>query len=85
MLGAVVIGKLRRAILRTILYSTIFSVTPRHNFTDRFAHLTLITQELKTRYSPETQKLLLEESSQFLPDFVLQARIIKAPRAGSKR
>ena len=34
--------------------------------------LTLITQELKTRYSPETQKLLLEESSQLLPDFVLQ-------------
>ncbi|WP_256090760.1 hypothetical protein [Nostoc sp. KVJ20] len=34
--------------------------------------LTLITQELKTRYSPETQKILLEESSQLLPDFVLQ-------------
>ncbi|MEH2362570.1 hypothetical protein [Nostoc sp.] len=34
--------------------------------------LTLITQELKTRYSPETQKLALEESSQLLPDFVLQ-------------
>src|SRR4051812_19238299 len=34
--------------------------------------LTLITQELKTRYSPETQKLLLEESSQLLPAFVLQ-------------
>jgi hypothetical protein len=34
--------------------------------------LTLITQELKTRYSPETQKSILEESSQFLPDFVLQ-------------
>ncbi|WP_292824124.1 hypothetical protein [Nostoc sp. JL33] len=34
--------------------------------------LTLITQELKTRYSPETQKLLLEESSQLLPNFVLQ-------------
>jgi len=34
--------------------------------------LTLITQELKTRYSPVTQKLLLEESSQLLPDFVLQ-------------
>ncbi len=34
--------------------------------------LTLITQELKTRYSPETQKQLLEESSQLLPDFVLQ-------------
>ncbi|MCC5655314.1 hypothetical protein LC609_37380 [Nostoc sp. XA013] len=34
--------------------------------------LTLIRQELKTRYSPETQKLLLEESSQLLPDFVLQ-------------
>lgn len=34
--------------------------------------LTLITQELKTRYSPETQKQLLEDSSQFLPDFVLQ-------------
>lgn len=63
---------MRRAILKTILYSTIFSVTPRHNFTDRFAHLTLITQELKTRYSPETQKQLLEESSQLLPDFVLQ-------------
>ena len=34
--------------------------------------LTLITQELKTRYSPETQKQLLGESSQLLPDFVLQ-------------
>ncbi|MEH2191552.1 MAG: hypothetical protein V7K98_02655 [Nostoc sp.] len=34
--------------------------------------LTLITQELKTRYSPETQKQALEESSQLLPDFVLQ-------------
>ncbi|MHC5778424.1 hypothetical protein [Nostoc sp.] len=34
--------------------------------------LTLITQELKTRYSPETQKLALEESSQLLPNFVLQ-------------
>ncbi|MHC5917143.1 MAG: hypothetical protein ACYTXE_40615 [Nostoc sp.] len=34
--------------------------------------LSLITQELKTRYSPETQKLVLEESSQLLPDFVLQ-------------
>jgi hypothetical protein len=34
--------------------------------------LTLITQELKTRYSPETQKILLEESSQLLPNFVLQ-------------
>ncbi|BBD66247.1 hypothetical protein NIES4072_00740 [Nostoc commune NIES-4072] len=34
--------------------------------------LNIITQELKTRYSPETQKLLLEESSQLLPDFVLQ-------------
>jgi hypothetical protein len=34
--------------------------------------LTLITQELKTRYSPETQKQLLEESSQLFPDFVLQ-------------
>jgi hypothetical protein len=34
--------------------------------------LTLITQELKTRYSPETQKLLLAESSQLLPGFVLQ-------------
>jgi hypothetical protein len=34
--------------------------------------LTLITQELKTRYSPETQKQLLEESSQLLPNFVLQ-------------
>ncbi|MHC0066926.1 hypothetical protein ACWATR_29115 [Nostoc sp. UIC 10890] len=34
--------------------------------------LTLITQELKTRYSPETQKILLEQSSQLLPDFVLQ-------------
>ncbi|MEH1962114.1 MAG: hypothetical protein V7L05_19995 [Nostoc sp.] len=34
--------------------------------------LTLITQELKTRYSPGTQKQLLEESSQLLPDFVFQ-------------
>ena len=34
--------------------------------------LTLITQELKTRYSPETQKKIIEESSQLLPDFVLQ-------------
>lgn len=34
--------------------------------------LTLITQELKTRYSPETQKQALEGSSQLLPDFVLQ-------------
>lgn len=34
--------------------------------------LTLITQELKTRYSPETKKQLLEESSQLLPNFVLQ-------------
>jgi hypothetical protein len=34
--------------------------------------LNLITQELKTRYSPETQKIVLEDSSQLLPDFVLQ-------------
>ncbi len=34
--------------------------------------LVVITQELKTRYSPETQKSLLEESSQLLPSFVLQ-------------
>ncbi|WP_223278547.1 hypothetical protein [Nostoc sp. 'Peltigera membranacea cyanobiont' 232] len=34
--------------------------------------LTLITQELKTRSSPETQKQALEGSSQLLPDFVLQ-------------
>ncbi|MEH1768558.1 hypothetical protein [Nostoc sp.] len=34
--------------------------------------LSLITQELKTRYSPETQKQVIEESSQLLPDFVLQ-------------
>ncbi|WDD36721.1 hypothetical protein PQG02_37165 (plasmid) [Nostoc sp. UHCC 0926] len=34
--------------------------------------LTLITQELKTRYSPETQKQIIEGSSQLLPDFVLQ-------------
>ncbi|MEH2409331.1 hypothetical protein [Nostoc sp.] len=34
--------------------------------------LTLITQELKTRYSPETQKQALEGSSQLLPDFVFQ-------------
>ena len=34
--------------------------------------LTLITQELKNRYSPETQKQLFEESSQLLPNFVLQ-------------
>ncbi|WP_292749456.1 hypothetical protein [Nostoc sp. NMS4] len=34
--------------------------------------LNLITQELKTRYSPETQKNLLEESSKLLPGFVFQ-------------
>jgi hypothetical protein len=34
--------------------------------------LTLITQELKTRYSPETQKQALEGSSQLLPGFVLE-------------
>lgn len=34
--------------------------------------LTLITQELKSRYSPETQKQALEGSSQLLPDFVFQ-------------
>ena len=34
--------------------------------------LSLVTQELKTRYSPETQKKALEESSQLLPGFVLQ-------------
>ncbi|MHC5935550.1 hypothetical protein [Nostoc sp.] len=34
--------------------------------------LNLITQELKTRYSPETQKLVLEESSKLLPDLVFQ-------------
>ncbi|WP_228037933.1 hypothetical protein [Nostoc sp. LEGE 12450] len=34
--------------------------------------LSLITQELKTRYSPETQKQALEESSQLLPNFVFQ-------------
>ncbi|WP_334926074.1 hypothetical protein [Nostoc sp.] len=34
--------------------------------------LNLITQELKTRYSPETQKNLLEESSKLLPNFVFQ-------------
>ncbi|MDM9586348.1 MULTISPECIES: hypothetical protein [unclassified Nostoc] len=34
--------------------------------------LNLITQELKTRYSPETQKNLLEESSKLLPSFVFQ-------------
>ncbi|MEH2090006.1 hypothetical protein [Nostoc sp.] len=34
--------------------------------------LNLITQELKTRYSPETQKTLLEESSKLLPNFVFQ-------------
>ena len=32
----------------------------------------IITQELKTRYSPETQKQALEESSQLLPNFVFQ-------------
>jgi hypothetical protein len=37
--------------------------------------LNLITQELKTRYSPETQKLVLEESSKLLPDLVFQAHI----------
>jgi hypothetical protein len=34
--------------------------------------LSLITQELKTRYSPETQKLVLEETSKLLPDLVFQ-------------
>ncbi|MEH2208662.1 MAG: hypothetical protein V7K53_32100 [Nostoc sp.] len=34
--------------------------------------LNLIAQELKTRYSPETQKNLLEESSKLLPNFVFQ-------------
>ncbi|MDZ8035567.1 MULTISPECIES: hypothetical protein [unclassified Nostoc] len=34
--------------------------------------LNLIVQELKTRYSPETQKNLLEESSKLLPSFVFQ-------------
>jgi hypothetical protein len=34
--------------------------------------LNLITQELKTRYSPETQKLVLEDSSKLLPDLVFQ-------------
>ncbi|MCC5661487.1 hypothetical protein LC608_31970 [Nostoc sp. XA010] len=34
--------------------------------------LNLITQELKTRYSPETQKIVLEESSNLLPDLVFQ-------------
>ncbi|MEH1984856.1 MULTISPECIES: hypothetical protein [unclassified Nostoc] len=34
--------------------------------------LNLITQELKTRYSPETQKNLNEESSKLLPNFVFQ-------------
>ncbi|WP_392480902.1 hypothetical protein [Nostoc sp. C110] len=34
--------------------------------------LNLITQELKTRYSPETQKQALEERSQLLPNFVFQ-------------
>lgn len=34
--------------------------------------LNLITQELKTRYSPETQKIALEESSKLLPDLVFQ-------------
>ncbi|WP_228057958.1 hypothetical protein [Nostoc sp. LEGE 12447] len=34
--------------------------------------LNIITQELKTRYSPETQKQALEESSQLLPNFVFQ-------------
>jgi hypothetical protein len=34
--------------------------------------LNLITQELKTRYSPETQKIVLEESSKLLPDLVFQ-------------
>jgi len=34
--------------------------------------LSLVTQELKTRYSPETQKLALEESAKLIPDYVLQ-------------
>ncbi|MFW9259312.1 hypothetical protein [Nostoc sp. CALU 546] len=34
--------------------------------------LILIKQELKTRYSPETQKQAREGSSELLPDFVLQ-------------
>ena len=34
--------------------------------------LNLITQELKTRYSPETQKNIIDESSNLLPNFVFQ-------------
>ena len=34
--------------------------------------LNLITQELKTRYSLETQKLVLEGTSKLVPDYVLQ-------------
>jgi hypothetical protein len=34
--------------------------------------LNLITQELKSRYSPETQKLALEGSAKLLPDYVFQ-------------
>ncbi|WP_375473563.1 hypothetical protein [uncultured Nostoc sp.] len=34
--------------------------------------LNLITQELKTRYSPENQKNILDESSNLLPNFVFQ-------------
>jgi hypothetical protein len=34
--------------------------------------LNLITQEFKSRYSPETQKLALEESSKLLPNYVFQ-------------
>ncbi|WP_254625744.1 hypothetical protein [Nostoc sp. TCL240-02] len=34
--------------------------------------LNLITQELKTRYSPEIQKQVLEETSQLLPSFVFE-------------
>jgi len=43
--------------------------------------LTLITQDLKTRYSPETQKQALEESSQLFPDFVLQELLKRQEQA----
>jgi hypothetical protein len=46
--------------------------------------LTLITQDLKTRYSPETQKQALEESSQLFPDFVLQELLKRQEQAISR-
>ncbi|WP_242064798.1 hypothetical protein [Nostoc sp. FACHB-133] len=45
--------------------------------------LNIITQELKTRYSPENQKQALEESSQFLPNFVFQELLKRQEELGN--